>query len=239
MAFTIVATGLLALGIAEAQVASPSPNNSDNNPESSQLAAENAYYQVTRLLLPGASTVKVLQHGHDAVIVVVGDGVAELTLPKSTESLKLKNGDVKFSPNGASPSLSNEGPTTLEILVVELKHHWNAEIRPCSVFANCTRSIGGGNVEIGETTSLFSNGFISAYRHRLTAGGSLTSSYFSSKRKDHLLFIPLAALKANFDGTGEDLKRGQVYPLEASEVEVTAGTHEIRWVVIRMQTPKP
>ena len=95
-----------------------------------------------------------------------------------------------------------------------------------------------GDASIGETTSLFTNGFITAYRHRIERGGTLSSSYFSPRGKDHLLVIALSEMQANFDGVEETLARGQTYTSEATSVEVRAQTGEAGWIVIRVQTPK-
>lgn len=102
----------------------------------------------------------------------------------------------------------------------------------------CSRPIRMGPNEIGETTSLFRNGFITAYRHRLVVRGTLTSTYYSTKGKDHLLLIPLTNLRTNFDGREENLKQGQAYTSDATEVEVNADLAEARWVVVRVETPK-
>jgi len=95
-----------------------------------------------------------------------------------------------------------------------------------------------GPAEIGETTLLFTNGFVMAYRHRLQSGGTLSSSYYSSASRDHLLFIALSDVHASFDGEDEQLKAGQVYTSDATQVEVSAGQTEARWIVVRVNSPK-
>jgi hypothetical protein len=45
-------------------------------------------------------------------------------------------------------------------------------------------------------------------------------------------------LRANFDGTEENLKQGQAYTSDATEVEVHADLAEARWVVVRVETPE-
>jgi len=234
----ILAMLMTLAGLAWSQLPKKSVDSPDTDSKSAQLAAENAQYRVSRLPLPGGSTTKLVQHGHDVVIVLLGEGPAELKFPNSTHSVNLKDGDARFLESGVNPGLANDGDVSLQAVVIELKQHWEAEVRSCAEPAKCTRPISAEGSEIGETTSLFTNGFIMGYRHHLVAGATLTSSYFSSKGKDHLLLIPLADLKANFDGTSEELKRGQVYPSEATEIEVTAGEHAVSWIVIRVQTPK-
>jgi hypothetical protein len=85
---------------------------------------------------------------------------------------------------------------------------------------------------------LFTSGFVTAYKHDLLPGGTLSSSYFSSRGKDHLMLVPLTVLRASFDGTEEDLKAGQVYASEAAQVEVTATKLAARWVMLRVETAK-
>lgn len=102
----------------------------------------------------------------------------------------------------------------------------------------CTHPIQSGPAQIGQSTTLFTNGFITAYRHHLVKGADLSSSYYSSSGVDHLLLVALTDLRANFDGAEEQLRAGQVYASEASQVEVNASSGEARWIVIRLQTPK-
>ena len=95
---------------------------------------------------------------------------------------------------------------------------------------------GMGESTIGETTSLFTNGFVTAYRHRLDPRATLASSYFSTKGKDHLLLIALTDLHANFDGSDEALKVGQTYASEATEIDVDDGNSPAGWIVLRVET---
>ena len=150
----------------------------------------------------------------------------------------MKDGEARFLAIGSVPRLVNSGSSTVPVLVVELKQHWEVEVRACSEPAKCTRPIRMGEFSIGETTSLFTNGFVTAYQHRLDRGGTLSSSYFSAKGKDHLLLIALTDLHANFDGSDETLKAGQTYASEATGIEVNATNAPARWVVIRVETHK-
>jgi hypothetical protein len=204
----------------------------------SQLVEENRYYQVSRLDLPAGSDTQVHQNKRDCVIVVTGEVPVTLVLPKSSEGQQVTNGEARFFPCDADPNIRNSSDRDSQALVIELKQHWDADVRTCAEPMKCSRPIRMGSTEIGETTSLFTNGFITAYRHRVVVRGTLTSSYFSSKGKDHLLFIPLTDLRANFDGTEENLKRSQAYASDATEVEVNADLVEARWIVIRVETPK-
>lgn len=223
----ILLVAMLASAIAWQQ---PAPESTG-----SQLAAENAYYRATRIQLEPKSVIPVPPHGNDVVVILPGPDAVQLTSGPVAQPIELKDGDVRFLDRKQHFTLQNAADTAVQVLVVELRQHWDSEIRICSEFAKCSRAIRMGNLEIGETTSLFTNGFVTAYRHRLVSRGTLTSSYFSSRGKSHLLLIPLTDLRANFDGIDEELKGGQVYPSDAVEVEVTASDHEIRWIVIRVQ----
>ncbi len=203
----------------------------------SQLVEENEYYRVSRADLVPDAVSMVDQHGRDTVIIALGEGLA-LTTRKGLNREKLKEGEARFLPRESAPQIVNEGKGLPQLLIVELKRHWEVEVRACSEPSTCTRLIKMGDAPIGETTSLFGNGFITAQRHRLDPGGTLDSSYFSSKGKDHLLLIALTDLQANFGGTAETLLRGQTYSSNATEIEVNAPKSEARWIVIRLQTPK-
>lgn len=164
------------------------------------------------------------------------DGVV-IALPVAQPDTTPTAGEVKFIARGPAQPVKLSGPAH-EVLIVELKQHWDPEIRPCAEPLTCVHKIRAGGTEIGETTTLFTNGFLTAYRHQLSPGGTLTSSYYSSKGSDRILLVPLTDLKASFSGIEEDLKYGQPYFSRASEVEVSAQEAEIRWVVIRIHTPK-
>jgi quercetin dioxygenase-like cupin family protein len=219
------------------ETGSDKPANKPAREASIQLVEENEYFRVSRAdLLPGAVN-KVEQHGRDTIILALGEGMTLVTR-KSTSPENLKEGDARFLQQGSVPKIANVGSSLPQLLIVELKRHWDVEVRACSEPSTCTRLIKMGDASIGETTSLFSNGFITAQRHRLDPGGTLDSSYFSSRGKDHLLLIALTDLQANFGGTAETLLRGQTYSSDATEIEVNAPKSEARWIVIRLQTPK-
>jgi len=205
---------------------------------SGELISDDAHYRISKVAIaPGAQSA-VKQNGHDVVIVVLP--AERLTLVSSLDSPPedLSNGNVRFLETGSKAAIGNPTDKTGHALVIELKQHWNAEVHPCAEPKKCAHSIRAGEQEIGETKQLFGNGFVTAYHHRLVPGASLTSSYFSAKGKDHLLFIALADVRANFDGLDETLKAGQVYSTDAVEVEMNAGSSEAKWVVIRVETPK-
>lgn len=194
---------------------------------SSELLLDNDYVRIARLeVSPGAFYL--LPREHDSVVINLPDGHSGGSVSQQTE-------EVNFIPKGASLRRL-EGPA--RAVVVELKHHWDAEVRLCQEPRTCSHSILAGGLEIGQTTSLFSNGFLTAYRHRLVKGGTLDSSYYSAHGVDHIVVVPLTAAHANFDGIEQDLEPGQPFFSAATQVEVTAKDHEVRWVVLRIATPK-
>ncbi len=209
----------------------------DSNQSEGRLLEENEHYRVRSLDLTGDSQFDVPQHSTDIIIVALGDGLS-LSSAKGSNPEKLAEGDVRFFQHTVHPTILHSGDSASETIVVELKHHWDSEIRRCTQPQTCTHAIRAGGLEIGQTTSLFTNGFVTAYRHHMDRGGTLTTSYYSSKGKDHLLMMALADLQANFDGTEQELKRGQVFASDATDVEVDAGSHEVSWVVIRVEVPK-
>jgi hypothetical protein len=202
-----------------------------------QLVMENDQVRVYRLeIQPGAETL-LHEHVRDFVTIMLTDADLTETLPgKSPRVLSAANGEVAFAEGKLSHKLKNEGRNATTELVIELKHHWASEIRICEFPDQCAHKIKLGDSAIGETTSLFSNGFLTAYRHRLDPGGTLTSSYYSPKGKDRIVLVALTDVRATFGGVDESLKRGQAYYSDATEVEVSAGEKETKWAVIRIHS---
>lgn len=231
--------GILLLALGAVAQTNRLPATSGESPATDvtgQLVDENAYFRVSRIeLIPGAK-VKVQQHKRDAVIVVLAQDGMLINLPGTQKLEKLSEGDVRFLRLGTDPTVTNSGDKLVRFIIIELKQHSETEIRACAEPMKCTRPIRVGTAEIGETISLFTNGFVTGYRYRLSSGGTLTSSYFSNDLHDHLVLIALNQMKANFEGTEEQLKPGEAYPSDATEVEVDAGALEARWVVIRVLT---
>ena len=151
---------------------------------------------------------------------------------------KLIDGDVRFVGRDSHASLIHSGANLAQVLLIGLKRHWDAEIRLCGFPQTCVRPIRAGGQQIGQSESLFTNGFVTAYRHRIDKGGTLSSSYYSKKATHHLMLVALDDLQAIFEGTEQELKRGQVFGSDAGEVEIEAGTHPAKWVVIRVESQK-
>jgi hypothetical protein len=202
-----------------------------------RLVEENASYRVLRIEFDNDLQIPLPQHGNDVIVVVLGDGVSvSSATPVGAE--KLVDGEVRLVERSAHATLIHSGANFAQVLLVGLKQHWDAEIRPCTFPQTCVRPIRAGGQEIGQSESLFTNGFVTAYRHRMDRGGTLSSSYYSKRATHHLMVVALDDLRANFEGTEQDLKRGQVFGSDAGEVEVEAGAHPARWVVIRVESQK-
>ncbi len=122
-------------------------------------------------------------------------------------------------------------------LLIELKKHWEAEMRPCSYPMKCTRETQIGGDTIAWTTTLFTNGFITGTMHKLVRHGTLASSYYTAKGTDRILLIPFTDLDISFDGIEESLKAGHPYFSAALQVEVTSKDAESRWFVLRINDP--
>lgn len=179
---------------------------------------DNDYVRVYRLsLAPGSRTQ--LRQARDTVLIHLKDGESEFL--KSQSLVAFENSEEKATSD----------------VIVELKKHWDAEVRPCAAPMKCTRETMMGGSAIAWTTTLFSNGFVTAMRHKLVRGGTLSSSYYSAKGSDHILLIPITELQGNFGGLDEQLKAGQAYFTDATEVEITAKDAEARWIVIRLHAP--
>jgi len=229
---------LLAAQVWAQTVRTPNADQPGNNPPvtaEKETVEENPYFKVFRLQIPAGTTKTFEFHERDAVLVSLGENLGLITY-KPYESASLENGDVRFLPIGSVVHLLNTGNSAVFALIAELKQHWEPPMRTCSEPAKCAHPIRMGESVIGETTSLFTNGFVTAYQHRIDPGATLESSYFSAKGKDHLLLIALTDLNGNFDGSDESLKAGQTYTSEATEVEVNAGKSPTRWIVLRMET---
>jgi quercetin dioxygenase-like cupin family protein len=237
--FVVLFSVLLARGgmaQAGAEEERPPVTGKNETAAASQLLEENENFRAVRLDLAKGSTTAIDHPGRDAVIVSFGEG---LTLSiGASEADHLKDGEAQFVPMAAPAKVVNSMSTMAQVLIVELKQHWENAVHACSLPSKCTRPIIVGDLPIGETTTLFTNGFVTAYQHRLDKGGTLSSSYFSATGKDHVLLIALTDLHVSFDGSEETLKAGRTYSSDATQIEVNAAPAAARWIVIRMQIPK-
>ena len=218
----LLCVGLLtSFQLAFSQDAPAHNDTSSPSPTSSRLLLDNDYVRVVQQPSPTG----IISKKNDSVVIAIS--------PDSSRAA-----DIKFVSRG-SVIAQDSGKAEWKSIVIELKRHWDAPIRVCGYPMQCTHKVEPADVEVSETTSLFTNGFITASKHRVFPGGTLSSSYFSPKGSDHIVFVSLSALDASFDGIDEKLAPGQVYFSDAAQVEVTAGDHDGDWIVIRLNTPKP
>jgi len=223
----LVALTFVLMGIAFAQVQTGGLGGE------SKTIEENGYYSVQRLELAGATRALLPPRPTDTIVVALGTGIGI----EPGKAASLDDGDVRFLPRSKEASIVHGDEPPAQAVLIDLKKHWEDEIQPCHG-PQCNHAIRVGGMEIGQSTSLFTNGFVTAYRDRMDAGGTLSTSYYSKSGTHHLMVIALDDLHANFDGAGKELKRGQVFGTDANEVEVDAGAHAVRWIVIRIETPK-
>ena len=183
-----------------------------------QLALDNDVARVLRVTLPPRATFPV-----DATTDVV--------------AVRLQDETATFIPKGTHAVRSNSSDHEVVDLLIEPKQHWDAPVRPCSAPMNCTRTTKMGNDPIAWTTTLFTNGFLTAATHRVVPGGTLDSFYYSAKGSDAIVVVPFTEISANFGGIDETLKAGQPYFSTATEAEVTGTNAEGRWFVLRINSP--
>jgi hypothetical protein len=200
---------LLALAIfSVAQMSSQAP----------QVVLDNEFVRVVRVTASAVST-RAIDEKNDTVVV------------------RLQDETARFVPKGSPfEGLSGTDSSAPELLI-GIKRHWNAEMRPCAYPMKCTRETVVGNEPIAWTTTLFTNGFVTATTHKVGRGGTLTSSYYTAKGTDRIVFVPFTDIKASFGGIEEILKAGQPYFTAGTEVEVSATDAESRWFVLRLNTP--
>lgn len=221
-----------------AQIAPNDANQEPSKTPAQRVLDENDFFRVIRLQLTAGQATTISGRGQDSIVVaLLGKNLVARDVQGNASS-QLPQGEVRFVSRGSPIVILNVGEDPAEIVAAFLKHHFDAEVRPCVEPHKCTRPIETGAKQIGESTLLFTSGFIVAYRHRLERGGTLVSSYYSSSGKDHLLLVAMSDLQANFDGEEERFTEGQVYTSDASQIEVNASSTEARWVVIRMEIPK-
>jgi hypothetical protein len=185
----------------------------------SQLLLENDFVRVSRITIAPRGSIT-LTEKTDAVL------------------LRISSESAEFMPKGKSVQEANASDAEAVDLVIALTRHWDAEVLPCSYPKQCTRTTQMGGEPIAWTTTLFTNGFITASTHKVVRGGTLTSSYYTARGSDKIVVVPFTKLTANFGGTEEALNAGEPYFAAGTEVEVTANDAESRWFVLRINVPK-
>jgi hypothetical protein len=149
----------------------PSPDTAN----SFQLLEDNESYRVERFDFDKDSRVSLTQHKNDFIVIALGEGLG-LSSANDDHVEKLADGDVRFLERSTTETLLHQGTTVAQALVIGLKQHWDIDVRPCAEPKSCSRPIRAGGREIGQSESLFTNGFLTAYRHRMDRGGTLSTS---------------------------------------------------------------
>jgi hypothetical protein len=136
-----------------------------------QLVLENDFVRVNRVTIPAKQ---------------------EFSVPtkNDTVAVRLQDESARFIPKGDRVAETNTTDQDAVELLVDLKRHWDAEVHPCSFPKTCTRETRMGTEPIAWTTTLFTNGFLTATTHKVVQGGTLTSSYYTSKGSDKIVLIP-------------------------------------------------
>jgi len=186
---------------------------------SPQLLLDNDFVRVSRITIPA-------------------NGDLNLNGKSDTVLVRLSDESAKFISKGTAVHDANSGSQDAVDLIVEVKQHWKPPVRLCAAPAQCTRETKIGQDTIAWSTTLFTNGFLTAMSHKLVESGTLTSSYYSVKGSDKILVIPFTDLEASFGGKEESLKAGEPYFCDGTQVDVAASSGESRWLVLRMNVPK-
>jgi hypothetical protein len=202
-------------------------------PSGQSVLLDNALLRVSRVDLP-SSPLPLAAARSDIILIALAPVAVTVDTAASIHS---DAGDARFVRAGNRLVVARDA-SGASLIIVVLKKHWDAEVRYCELPARCTRENGLGPSKISETTSLFTNGFITAMRHRVFANGSLESSYYSQRGKDSILLLALTDMTADCAGIEQPLKQGQVYFTTAGSVNVDGGKTGAEWVVVRFNEPK-
>ena len=167
-------------------------------------------------------------------ITIAPNGALDLDEKSDAVLVRLSDETAKFLPKGTPVHDANTGQQDIVDLVVGLKKHWAPAVHSCAAPAQCTHETKVGHDPIAWSTTLFTNGFLTAVTHKLVESGTLTSSYYTAKGSDKILVIPFTDLQANFGGNEGKLKAGEPYFTDGTEVEVEAASGESRWLVLRI-----
>lgn len=203
--------------------------------EEYELLEENDFFRISRWEVAAGQTASIVDK-RDFIVIAQSEVEARIKRPGEATVL-MSQGGVRFVPRGEQLTIENPDIKPAKVLIAVIKNHWDAGIRECIEPKKCSHPIRTGSLEIGESTLLFTNGFLTAYSYRLDRSGTLDTSYYSSRAKDHLVLFALTDLDASLDGQDEQLKAGQVYATGAGQVEVNAVSSDARWVVLRMDVP--
>jgi hypothetical protein len=141
--------------------------------------------------------------------------------------------DVRYLKSHADPLMLTARTSSGQFLIVELNQEFE-RVEECAAPKQCDRTIHTAGQDVGKTTLILSGGGLTVQRHSLVEGASLTSSYYTSNLKSHVLIVPLTAMDANFNGDQQDLRAGHVYFTEAEQADISAVKGGSRWIAIRV-----
>jgi hypothetical protein len=205
---------------------------------SHHLVFENEYVRVFSVEVAPHSETKYHQHDRDYVGVILGDAdVESVRLGEATVSLKLKDGEARFTKGGFAHKAVNKSDKPFKNVTVEWKKGRPGEVETCAAPKECVRTSRTGGHVISVTTTLFTSRSLRAFRHTLSARGSLASSYYSPGSDDNILMVALTPFSASLDGANKSFAAGESWFGKVQEVEVTAGDQDAAWVVMRMTLP--
>lgn len=203
-----------------------------------KLVFENEYVRVFSVEVPPGGETKYHRHDRDYVGVILGDAdVESVRVGEAAVSRKLKDGEVLFAQGGFAHKAVNKGEKPFRNVTVELKKGSSGSVDMCAAPKQCMRTQEMSGHIISITTTLFTSRQLRAFRHTLSARGSLGSSYYSPNSDDNILIAPLTALNVSLDGVAKKLNAGEPWFGAVREVEVSAGTEDVSWVVLRLTLP--
>lgn len=102
------------------------------------LLDENAYYSAAMIDLPVGADTQIRQIKRDVVIAVVGGGPLNLIFSKSPNAEQIATDEVRFLARDTDLRILNSSDKPSQALVIELKQHWDAEVRTCVEPMKCS-----------------------------------------------------------------------------------------------------
>jgi len=203
-----------------------------------KLVFENEYVRVFSVEVPAGGETKYHRHERDYVGVMLGVAEVEsVRLGEAPQAFTFQDGDVRFSKGGFVHKAVNKGEKPFRNVTVELKKGSSGSVDVCAAPKQCMRTSEMGGHVISVTTTLFTSRQLRAFRHTLSARGSLGSSYYSPNSEDNILIVPLTGLSVSLDGEAKKLNAGEPWFGSVREVEVSAGAEDVSWVVLRLTLP--
>lgn len=88
--------------------------------------------------LPVGADTQIRQIKRDVVIGVVGGGPLNLIFSKSPNAEQIATDEVRFLARDTDPRILNSSDKPSQALVIEVKQHWDAEVRTCVEPMKCS-----------------------------------------------------------------------------------------------------